>query len=179
MRLGELRALRWGDVYLQNARLVVRRSLSRGAFTVPKSGRSREIPLSPQAMETLRAYQHLKGELVFSQPDGCPLPKDHCNENLWRTCRLARIRRIGWHSLRHSFASHLVMRGVPLKAVQELLGHTTLQMTMRYAHLSPDIHQDAVATLDQPTERHNSGSRWGSDVISLADEAKTTKKPGT
>ena len=50
--------------------------------------------------------------------------------------------------LRHTFASQLVMRGVPLKAIQELLGHATIEMTMRYAHLSPDVRRDAVRTLD-------------------------------
>jgi len=51
---------------------------------------------------------------------------------LWRACRRAGLRKIGWHCLRHTFASHLVMRGVPLKAVQELMGHATIEMTMRY-----------------------------------------------
>ena len=46
--------------------------------------------------------------------------------------------------LRHTFASQLVMRGVPLKAVQELLGTRSMEMTMRYAHLNPDVRRDAV-----------------------------------
>jgi site-specific recombinase XerC len=49
------------------------------------------------------------------------------------------------------FASHLVMRGVALKAVQELLGHATIDMTMRYAHLGPDVKRDAVHVLDTPS----------------------------
>jgi integrase len=53
-----------------------------------------------------------------------------------------------WHTARHTFASHLVMRGAPIKAVQELLGHSTIEMTMRYAHLSPDARREAVRLLD-------------------------------
>jgi integrase len=52
----------------------------------------------------------------------------------WRACRKAGLRQIGWHVLRHTFASHFVMRGAAMKVVQELLGHATIEMTMRYAH---------------------------------------------
>jgi hypothetical protein len=52
--------------------------------------------------------------------------------------------------LRHTFASHLVMRNVPLKAVQEFLGHRSIEMTMRYAHLAPAAQQAAVHLLDGP-----------------------------
>ena len=52
--------------------------------------------------------------------------------------------------MRHSYASHLVMRGETLKVVSELLGHSTIQMTMRYAHLAPGATRTAVARLDEP-----------------------------
>ena len=129
---------------------MVRRSLTRGVVGPPKGKRSREIPLSPEALGTLKRHRHLRGELVFCGQAGGFLTKNEARCILQRSCKSAGLRPIGWHSLRHSFASHLVMKGVSLKAVQELLGHTTIQMTMRYAHLSPTVHREAVRALDDP-----------------------------
>ena len=69
--------------------------------------------------------------------------------HLHRICRKAGLRKIGWHVLRHTFASHLAMRGVPLRGIQELLGHASITMTMKYAHLSPDARRDYVQLLDE------------------------------
>ena len=144
-RMGELRALRWEDVDLVARRLMVRQAVSRGRIGTPKSNRQRWLPLCTTAMEALRRHRHLRGELVFCKDDGTMFRKNELKHPLWRACRRAGLRKIGWHCLRHSFASHLVMTGVPLKAVQELLGHSTIDMTMRYAHLSPDVTREAVA----------------------------------
>lgn len=150
LRQGELIGLRWEDVDLFAGKLLVRQAITRGVVGTPKSGKPREVPLSDQALSSLKRQRHLRGELVFCDLGGKPLDKGECKWPLWRACKRAGLRRIGWHTLRHSFASHLVMRGVPLKAVQELLGHATIEMTMRYAHLSPNVRRDAVQVLDAP-----------------------------
>jgi len=148
LRQGELLGLRWEDIDLVSGRLMVRQSIVRGVVGTPKSGKKREVPLSDEALAALKSHRHLRGELVFCAADGKPLTKGDCKWPLWNACKRAGLRRVGWHVLRHTFASHLAMRGVPLKAIQELLGHATIEMTMRYAHLSPDVRRDAVRLLD-------------------------------
>jgi len=152
LRHGELIGLRWEDVDLVAGRLLVRQSIVRGVVGTPKSGKKREVPMSHELRDALKAHRHLRGEYVFCQDNGEALYQDITKWPLWRACRRAGIRRIGWHCLRHTFASHLVMRGIPIKAVQELMGHATIEMTMRYAHLSPDVKRDAVGVLDTPVE---------------------------
>ncbi len=149
LRQGELLALMWDRIDLVTGRLVVSRNLSRSKIETPKNGKTREIPLGDDVFAALKQHRHLRGEIVFCKEDGRMLTKGETKHPLWRACKRAGLRRIGWHVLRHTFASHLVMRGAPLKAVQELMGHSTIKMTERYAHLSPEVRKDAVRLLDR------------------------------
>jgi integrase len=67
---------------------------------------------------------------------------------IWKACDDAKIERVTPHTLRHTFASHCAMAGVDLRTLAELLGHKTLDMVMRYSHLSPEHKAAAVALLD-------------------------------
>jgi integrase len=148
LRQGELLALRWEDVDLVAGVLRVRRSVTRGVVTVPKSGKGREVPLGDEVLVALKAERHLRGPLVFCTAEGRMFRKNECKHPIWRACKRAGLRQISWHVLRHTFASHLVMRGAAMKVVQELLGHATIEMTNRYSHLSPDVPRHAVKLLD-------------------------------
>lgn len=148
LRFGELLALRWQDVDLVAGRILVRQNWVLGQVGTPKSGHAREIPLGEEVLKALKSHRHLRGPLVFCTMAGEVFTVGEPRYWLARFCRRASLREIGWHTLRHTFASHLAMRGAPLKAIQELLGHATIQMTMRYAHLAPEVARDAVRLLD-------------------------------
>ena len=102
----------------------------------PKSNRHRRVDLTPELAETAGKIRH-GGELVFCNPDGSKLRPGQFHEILWAAQRKSGLRRIKWHELRYSFASILTTGGAPLRIVQSLLGHSTIRMTERYAHLAP------------------------------------------
>jgi integrase len=148
LRQGELLGLQWSDVDLDNARLRVKRTVYRGKVGSPKGGRWREINLGDDVLGVLKAHKHNRCEWVFCSRESKRLTAGQCRKPLERIWKRAGLRRIGWHVLRHTFASHLAMRGAPLRYIQELLGHTTIQMTERYAHLMPGATRDVVKLLD-------------------------------
>lgn len=148
LRQGELLGLQWNDVDLKKGLLRVKRNVYRGKVGTPKGGRWRDIDLGDEVLGALKAHRHLRSEWVFCSMDGSRLTADQCRKPLQRACDRAGVRRIGWHVLRHTFASHLAMRGAPLRHIQKLMGHSTIVMTERYAHLMPEATRDVVRLLD-------------------------------
>ena len=148
-RKGDTLGLTWRHVNLApNARGSVR-------FYQTKEDRPRGVPLSRRARAML---ERLRGErpdaklddLVFSRSEagGRTGPVGDF-KRLWASVKAkAEVTDLHFHDLRHTFASRLVMRRVPLHEVSKLMGHNSLRMTMRYAHLAPDALDTAIGALD-------------------------------
>jgi len=153
LRKGEILGLEWGDLDFVAKTIVVRRSVWRelreeSHVGAPKSGRDRKIPMTIRLVAALKAHRHLRGERVFCNDDGSELTPGQMEVTLRTACRRAGLRQIGWHVLRHTFGSTLAQRGASPKAIQELMGHSDMATTMRYMHLAPTHHVEAVALLD-------------------------------
>ncbi|MCB9542210.1 MAG: tyrosine-type recombinase/integrase, partial [Myxococcales bacterium] len=144
--------LRWTDIDLTRQAIDVRCTVYRGVLGTPKGNRARTIPLTADAITALRRWQpHSPGPHVFGGTDGRPLKSPgQANRMLHRTLETLGLRRLRFHDLRHTFASHLVLRGVPLRQIQMLLGHSTISHTERYAHVCDTSLAAAIATLESP-----------------------------
>jgi integrase len=111
------------------------------------------VPLNSRAREALKVLaRHNEGSEYVCPGSAGRLGRDW---QRWfeQAVRLAGVRNLRWHDLRHSFASRLAMAGVPLRTITELLGHKTLGMVMRYAHLALAHLQEAVERLGAYSEK--------------------------
>jgi len=131
LRLGELLGLNW--IYVDLSRGVIR-------LEITKSGRRREVPLNGDSYRALVSLAPKSEGRVFQTR----FIKTAYNNAV----ATAKLDDVNFHTLRHSFASWAMMRGVTPKELQELLGHASLAMTMRYAHLAPEHLRTAVGRLE-------------------------------
>ena len=142
LRRAEARSLKWEQIDLGHTpKLTVRAAQA-------KSGRTRHIPLNTAAVDLLKVWKGQGGDkdLVFPNPvTGTQMQKLKTSwPNLMRGAQIEDFR---FHDLRHDFASQLVMKGVDLYRVKELLGHGSIEITQRYAHLAPHTLAEAVEVL--------------------------------
>lgn len=148
MRSGELLGLKWEQI---------RHGLI--FLTKTKSGKARQIPINDRlalVLRELRRKNQFKSPYVFCDKEGRRFGS--VKKSFMSSCRRAGIEEFRFHDLRHTFASHLVMRGESLKAVQELLGHSDIKLTMRYAHLAPEHLRDTVNALNDLGSRNFLGT---------------------
>src|SRR5688572_279252 len=117
--------------------------------------------------EALQSHRHLKSARVLCRVDGSPMAEHHLVDLLASVACRAGLRNNGPHILRHTFCSHLAMRGAPVRAIQELAGHKDLATTQRYMHLSPSAVDEAIRLLEQPIPLFASGD-IGETAISVA-----------
>jgi integrase len=156
LRKGEMIALKWTDIDLHAKRVYVARSDWRGQVGTTKGNRMRAVPLTERLLDALRRHRSLKSELVLCNDKGTALSANGLSylvERATRRSGLATTRKpkgAGPHVLRHTFCSHLAMKGAPAKAIQELAGHRDLATTMRYMHLSPATIESAIRLLELP-----------------------------
>jgi len=135
MRKGELLGLEWNQVDFVNGLIYLEARHT-------KSNRRRSIPLNQPARAALAVCQaRFSGRFVFGGV------KD-VKRSFAHACRVAGIENFRFHDLRHTFASWLVQAGAALPEVRDLLGHSSIEMTERYAHLAPERLRGAVARLD-------------------------------
>lgn len=146
LRFSELTALEWTDIDVKNRIVSVRRGRVMRQISSPKNYRVRHVPLSTAVLVALEGRRRGEG-LVFSYHDR-PISSQTAIVYLHAACCRAGIAPHGWHVLRHTFASHLAQRGASLQALKELLGHSSITMVLRYAHLAPNYLAETIRLLE-------------------------------
>ena len=169
MRKGEQYSLEWPEVHLKRKRIKLNET---------KNGSSREIPMNMtclNAFERLCARRPHDGRVCQSK-----YGEDLNNSRTWFELvmeeaaeKMPSLKGFTWHCLRHTFISRLVMKGVDLRTVQELAGHKTISMTVRYAHLAPEHNQAAIEKLDPVVkQRRSANSRKKKQEVSSSNEER-------
>lgn len=176
MRIGEALALKWDNVDLNEGVLVVKESVRRvknfnaegelqGSVVITKEPKSkagrRSIPLSKWSLDSLKNWKKIQDETllkigirnpeyVFTTELNTQVDYANIRKKFKRITDGLGLKDVGFHCLRHTFATRLLEANVNIKTAQELLGHSTIAMTMDiYSHVMPDVKKDAMKKLDE------------------------------
>jgi integrase len=151
LRSGELLGLRWDDLDLQAGTLQVKRTVFNGQIEAPKTVKGRRsIKLTQTSIRALQKHQKV-GEWVFCTKVGTPLSVHNLHNRSWKPL----LRKAGlppgtrFHDLRHTCATLLLAKGVHPKIVQEMLGHSSISITLdTYSHVLPNMQSEAVRAME-------------------------------
>jgi len=151
MRLGEILGLSWHEVDIPNRLITVRSSFDsyQGKIKETTKGRKiRHVPINSSILDELAHRKaHRTGELVFSTISGNPKHRSNVTHYFQKACEEAGVKKIRFHDLRHTYASHFMMNGGEIYLLKEILGHSDMKTTERYAHLSKSFLVDKADTV--------------------------------
>lgn len=147
MRQGELLALRWQDVDWTARRIRINRNYVRGQYGTPKSRRGRSVPLADRLGGELdrlyraSAYQS-DDDLAFGNPHtGRPMNGHTLTRTFQTALESGGVRKVRFHDLRHTFGTRMAAAGVPMRTLQEWMGHRDFKTTLIYADYAPSTHE--------------------------------------
>lgn len=151
LRKGELLALEQVRCDTKAGRVLVERSVVKGEVAETKGMESRAVPMTDRLRAALRAHKHIRGQWLLCHDDGSPISERTMRTWLARAQVAAKLPRTSGevHILRHSFCSHLAMRGAPVTTIQKLAGHKHLATTIRYMHLADGETDRAIKLLNR------------------------------
>jgi integrase len=151
LRASEIRGLRWSDINLAVGTITVRRGITLGIETTPKSHHQRVIPIGPRLRAVLAASEAKKKgpwAPVAITELGKPWGENGLNQAFKRSLTRAKLEGWSFHDLRHFFVTELFRSGAGAAAIQQLAGHADLATTQRYADLDANDLRSAISRLD-------------------------------
>lgn len=160
MRRGEILNLKWGNVDLENKYILV---------VETKSDENRTVYINKPLYRTLNELKSISGDGFVFTNRGKPV-KD-IRTAFSGALKRSGIKKFTFHDLRHTFASNLVHNGFDLVTVKELLGHSSIQMTMRYTHANSEQKRRAVESLDIDSTGQKAGNKIGLKVSGNSSNA--------
>lgn len=169
MRKAEILSLKWNqegdkESHIKNGQIYL---------FVTKSDTPREIPINDdlaQTLKSIRKHQPLGSKYVFTR-NGEPIKTSTVDAGFRAVVRRSGLVNIVFHTTRHTFGSHFVMRGGSLKTLQEILGHSDIKTTMRYAHLSYQHKAEAINLVCGLTNNNKSRNVEKQDIFSISEAA--------
>lgn len=178
LRWSECAALQWDAIDWEQGLLTIRRTYCKATYKVRervKSGRARYVGINSELFPELKSLLQRRGAqslLIFPSQNGSVLipenfKRDHFNRDL-KACGLRHFR---IHDMRHTFASHFVMLGGNVYKLQTLLGHGSMRMTERYAHLAPNsvARETEILVSGTPWAPHgDADNKKGAQIIHLS-----------
>ena len=173
LRMGEMLALTQDCIDYRSGNVTIWENDWHGQVGSTKGGERRTVPMTPRLRSALQAIRHLRGDLVLCSEDGSRWTKHMVRAALRTICKRAGLRVVGAHVLRHTFCSHLAMRGAAPKAIQELAGHKSLKVTLRYMHLTETALRETMRLLEN---RDAPAARAANDTSSSTSSGEVTAR---